>query len=153
MPTTLEKECRAGILDQSNGQRAFSARSPPRRQNSAVGALAFIWRTTSSNHGRQASSRACRSFTAMNVKSSWAGASAPCRRPGQTPSDKRAGRETEPLAASNRVYACVNRETQRYRARDRRGVRRLRPIGCKSGVLHAWVMPRAPGGQMTRPKL
>jgi hypothetical protein len=29
----------------------FSARSPPRRQNSAVGALAFIWRTTSSNHG------------------------------------------------------------------------------------------------------
>src|SRR4029453_7611848 len=71
----------------------FSARSPPRRQNSAVGALAFIWRTTSSNHGRQASLRACRSFTAMNVKSSWAEASAPCRRPGQTPSDNSAPAE------------------------------------------------------------
>src|SRR4029077_10139017 len=68
----------------------FSARSPPRRQNSAVGALAFIWRTTSSNHGRHASSKACRSFTAMNVKSLWAGASAPRKRPGQTPSDNNA---------------------------------------------------------------
>src|ERR1700688_262615 len=38
-----------------------------------------------SNQGRHAGSKACRSFTAINVKSSLGGASAPRSRPGQSP--------------------------------------------------------------------
>src|ERR1700730_15996192 len=122
----------------------FSARSPPSKQNSAVGALAFIWRTTSSNHGRQASSRACRSLTAMNVKSSWAGASAPRRRPGQTPSDNNAPADrrshSRRLRAADMRNAIQRRDKRHWEVgikKDEVGTQRLAVESVKLRWSHA----------------